>query len=145
MRILFIVSIISNNKQNVIEGQLRCKQLAEYLDKLNVPKNVWLSEDGSGIISRTCYDSSTNQIVGLVLPINEKNGMPIPFTFTPNSVEDIENYLKKPKATLVYVIMAQPTRENVPPFVLQVFGTDNTFTTEEVAKRWEHTKMELKK
>lgn len=143
--ILIAVNYISNNKQNIVEGQLRCKELSEYLEKLKAPRAVWLSEDGSGIVSKVSFDSTTNQMVGLVLPIDPEKGIPIPFTFTPNSVDEIESQLKKPKATHIYMILAQSLKENVPPFVLAVYGVDNTFTVENVMKRWKHTQKELTK
>lgn len=35
-----IVKYIEKNKQSVLEGRLRCKELNEYLEKLNSPKYV---------------------------------------------------------------------------------------------------------
>lgn len=122
---------------------MRCVELSQYLEKLNVPKKIWLSEDGSGIISKVSFDAKTNQMVGLVLPLHHATGIPIPFTYQPNTVAEIEQYLRHPKSTLNYIVMAQPIKENVPPFVLQIFGVDNTFSTEDVMKRWIHTKNEL--
>lgn len=129
----------------MVEGRLRCKELSEYLEKLNAPKSVWLAEDASGIITKVSYDSTTNQMVGVVLPTNENTGMPVPFPYVPSNINEIEAYLKLPKASSVYAIIAQPIKENVPPFVLQIYGIDNTFTSTEVMKRWRHTKKELKK
>lgn len=129
----------------MVEGQLRCRELAEYLQKTNAPKEVWLAEDGSGIISKACFDSTSNQIVGLNLPLDLKTGLPIPYTFVPESVEDIEKQMENTKSTHVYVILAQPIKENIPPFVLAIYGTDNRFTAANVLNRWEHTKNELEK
>lgn len=143
--VFFLVNYISSSKKDVVEGRLRCKELSEYLEKVHAPKVVWLSEDGSGIVSKVCYDSTTNQMVGLVLPTDQKTGMPIPFSFMPKSVTEIEQQLQQPKSTLVYVVMAQPIKENIPPFVLQIYGVNNTFTAETVMKRWEFTQKELAK
>lgn len=135
---------IHEKKQKIVEGELRCKELAEYLQKLNAPKEVHLEEDGSGIVVKCSYDSPTNQLVGLVLPMDPRNGMPIPYSFTPQSVEDIENHIKKnAKSTIVYLILAQPVLVNVPPFILQVYGTDNKFKSGSVVQRWKHTKDQL--
>lgn len=84
-------------------------------------------------------------MVGLVLPTNKQTGMPIPFTYIPNSISDIEEQLKNSKATLVYVVMAQSIKENIPPFVLQIFGTDNKFVAGDVMNRWKYTEDELAK
>lgn len=47
-------------------------------------------------------------------------------------------------STLVYLVLAQPImNKKVPPFILQVFGTDNIFQTQDVIFRWQHTRDEL--
>lgn len=124
---------------------MRCEELADYLKKVNAPMQVWLSEDGSGVVSKVQYDSTTNQLVGLVLPMDKK-GMPISFSFTPQSIGDIEKQIRdNSKSTLVHIVMAQPMMENVAPFILQVFGTDNKYKSIHVLLRWQHMKDELAK
>lgn len=129
----------------MIEGELRSKDLSDYLDKLRAPRTVWISEDGSGIIAKASYDSTTNQIVGLVLPKHQETGIPISFSFTPNSLKEIEECMTLPMSTHVYLVLAQPLKENTPPFVLQIYGTNNKFHSDDVLQRWEYTKKELKK
>lgn len=137
------MSYIQKRKQKIVEGELRCEQLAEYLDQIKAPRKVWLSEDGSGIIAQVEYDPSTNQLVGLVLP-NDKNGMPIPFTFTPNSISQIKDQMDhNARSTLVYLVLAQPMKDNAAPFILQVFGSDNKFKSNDVLQRWQHTRDQL--
>lgn len=138
------MKLINKEKEQIIEGELRCQQLAQYLEKLNAPKEVWLSEDGSGIVERITYDSRTNQLVGLVLPINKTMGMPICFSFTPQTSDEIEYQCKNnSKSTIVYLILAQPILDHAPPFILHVFGSDNRFSTENVLNRWKHTRDQL--
>lgn len=130
------MDLINANKEKIIEGELRCQQLAEYLKKLNAPNEVWLAEDGSGILDRVMYDSKTNQVIGLVLPLHKITGMPIMFSFTPQTANEIEDQIKmNSKSKNVYLILAQPILDNTPPFVLQVFGSDNRFTAENVLNR----------
>lgn len=62
----------------MIEGQLRCAELNSYLEEMKTEKSVWLSEDGTALISKITYDPETEQMVGLLLPLNN-NGCPIPF------------------------------------------------------------------
>lgn len=139
------MSYINRKKKFVVEGELRCTELVEYLEKMNAPKRVWISEDAFGVVQRISYHSPTGQLVGLVLPVDPMTGMPIPSSFIPHTADDIAEQMKGPKASMVYIIMAQPIKEGVPPFVLQVFGSDNCFTTEIMLKRWNHTKDELAK
>lgn len=105
--------------------------MSNYLKRLNLPAAVWISGDGSGIMPKIEYDSATNQLVGFVLPFGD-NGQPIPFTYLARSANEIESQMKDEtlsKASLVYLVMARPLKEDIPPFVLSVFGTDNKFTT----------------
>lgn len=114
------------------------------MEKTNSPKSVFLSEDGSGVIKKNFYDARSNQLVGLVLPFNETNGMPKLFSFEAKTAADIEKYVQLPQSHLVYIICAQPIKRNVAPFILQIFGTDNKFNSDNVMKRWNHTVSELK-
>lgn len=128
-----------------MEGELRCKELALYLEKTNSAKTIFLSEDASGIVKKIVYDSHSNQLIGLVLPIDKKNGMPITCTFKAESAELIRQHLQQPQSSLVYIVVAQPLKKNTAPFILQIYGTDNRFKTEDVLKRWIHTEKELKR
>lgn len=107
---------------------------------------AWLSEDGSGIVPKVEYDTLNSQLVGQVLPIDGKTGIPIKHAYVVKSAADIESFLKDTsinKATLVYIVMAQPLKQNVPPFVLSVFGTDNKFKADQVLQRWKFMEAEL--
>lgn len=125
-----------------MEGVLRSKELASYLKSLNAVKAIWLAEDATRITSTISYDSKTNQMIGVVLPLND-NGCPIPFTFIAKDVETMQNCVKLPQAKSVYVVMAQALDETIPPFILQMFGTNNQFNAQDVTRRWEYTKIDL--
>lgn len=136
---------INEHKLRVVEGELRAKELVAYLTKMKCPNHVWLSEDTTVITSKVTYDPSTNQLVGLVLPLDDTTGCPKTFTFMASNAELIKQHLMQTKSSVVYVVMAQPIDEKVPPFVLQMFGSDNRFKTTDVLKRWKHTVIELEK
>lgn len=136
---------IDKNKSRIIEGELRIKELKHYLDCLELEKCVWLSEDATAIITKVEFDPNSNQMVGIVLPTNTSTGMPIPFSYMASTEEEIYKNMKCNKSTNVYVVMAQPIAKKVPPFVLQLFGTDNKFKTSDVLLRWQHTRAELKR
>lgn len=141
-----IVGYVNQKKQKVIEGELRCAELREYLDYIKAIKHVFLSEDATSIVSKIQYDPKSNQLVGIVLPIDGKSGMPISFSFKASSATAIQNIIKAEEQSIsVYIVMAQPLIKNAPPFVLQIFGTNNKFTAPNVMKRWQHTIQELKK
>lgn len=143
--ILFLVNHIQKSKEMIVEGELRSRKLLDYLEKTKSPKSIFLSEDGSGIVQNIVFDRRSNQLVGLVLPLNDQTGMPELFSYEAKSAEEIEQYCKLQKSHLVYIVCAQPLKKGVPPFILQIFGTNNKFKSEHVLKRWKYTIAELQK
>lgn len=119
--------------------------MAAYLEKMNCPKYVWLSEDATVITSKVSYDPITNQLIGLVLPLDEATGCPKAYSFIASNAESIKEHLIQSKSTVLYLVMAQPVNEEFPPFVLQMFGSNNRLATVDVLKRWKHTNTELEK
>ena len=58
----------------------------------------------------------------------------------------MENMFRKVSvAKYAYVYMAQPLWQNVPPFCLACFGTDNKFCAEDLLPRWEYITNECTK
>lgn len=138
-----IVRCISNNKKPVVEGEVRSKELSDYLENMRTKKIVWISEDGTVIKANVTYDPSTNQLVGLVPPINQSTGCPQTLVFTATDAETIKRLLQRERSRTLYLVMAKPLDENIPPFVLQIFGTDNKLKKEDIIKRWKFTTAEL--
>lgn len=136
---------INQNKSKIEEGQLRCKELFDYLTERKTDFDVWISEDGSGIIPKTLYDQVRDELVGMTLELDDKTGCPKKFESTARDMEEIKKFMKYNKSTLVYIVMAVPLNEDIPPFILQLFGTDNKFNTTNVVRRWIHTVQELKR
>lgn len=139
------MSYINKNKSKIIEGELRIKELSHYLETLKLEKNVWLSEDATGITAKVEFDPNTNQMVGLVLPTDTRTGMPKSFSFLARNEQEILKNMKHEKSNYVYIVMAQPLVQGVPPFILQLYGTDSKFKTQDVLLRWRHTVAELNK
>lgn len=140
-----IVRCIDNNKSRIVESKLRAKELSEYLNQMNCTKYVWISEDATAIISKVVYDPFTNQLIGIVPPTDKSTGCPKTLSFAATDAETIKQHLLKSKSTVLYLVMAQPLDEAIPPFVLQMFGSDNKFHSKNVTQRWKHTVCELKK
>lgn len=135
---------MQRRKDEVIEGKLRCEQLAKHLELTNSSKHVFLSEDASGIVKKIVHDSRSNQLIGLVLPLNNE-GMPTLCSFRADTPEKIKELIEQPQATLVYIVVAKPLNKHGPEFILQIYGTNNKFKTSDVIKRWRSTEKELKK
>lgn len=139
------VRCIGKNRKRVIEGEVRSEELAHYLQSVGAPKSVWISEDATSIVPKVNYDVVTSQLVGLVLPIDKNTGCPITQSFMARTETEIIDNMKKEKSISAYVVMAQPLDERLPPFMLQIYGTNNTFTGEDVSNRWKYYEKDLAK
>lgn len=79
---------------------------------------------------------------------NEKKGiydLSMLFSFIAKNADAIKKCISESISRNVYVVMAQPIDERVPPFILQMYGTNGTFTAQDVVRRWHYTKLELEK
>lgn len=129
---------------HVSEGILRCEELSLYLTNYKLDPFVCISEDATRIVGKVQYDSRSNQLVGFVLPLNSSTGMPIPFVFPARSSEEIIKHFfnNNQLSSYLNVIMAQPLA-NVPAFCLAIFGSDNKYSSFDVAKRWNFINEQL--
>ena len=126
------------------EGDFRYDELVEHLRSHEAPMVVSIGEDATRLISRVEYDSTTDCLVGFVLPVDE-HGMPQCDKYAASSFEKIEEAFETGvKSKLAFVYMAQPVREDVPAFCLSCQGTDNKFTAELVQQRWKTIYSECK-
>lgn len=131
---------------HITEAVLRCDELKVYLEERNLPLVVSLLEDGTRIVDRVQYCAVTNQLIGLVPPIRNETGMPIPFTRPARNASEILQHFSKEHSVSSYlnVVMAQPIG-SAPPFCLLVFGSDNTYSANDVINRWNYITLQLKK
>lgn len=136
---------ITQKHGRVIEGQLRIKELSDYLDKRNLQRIVALSEDATRIKGVPQYDSKSNEVLGFVLPLGS-NGMPVPHSFPARNFREMYTYFheRTPCAHFVNVVMAQPMAD-VPAFCILLFCSNSQYKAEDVAHRWEFISKELKK
>ena len=82
--------------------------------------------------------------MGFVLPVDE-NFLPLTDSFLATSFEQIEEmFRKEPMSNFAYVYMAQPMAPGVPPFCLNITGTNNRFDTKTVFSRWKYMLSECK-
>lgn len=129
---------IRQSNCRIDEAILRIQELKIYLLDRNLPLVVALSEDATRICGRVQYDSLTNQLMGFVLPINQQNGMPIPFSFPARNAEQIIHHFSNDNniSPFLNVVMAQPIAPNTPAFCLLVFSSDCSYTSKDVMNRW---------
>lgn len=137
---------IHRSDHHIVEGILRCQELLNYLVERKLPLIVSLSEDATKIENRIQYDSRTVQVVGFILPIDESNGMPIPFSYKGRTASEILKHFSnnRPIASYVNTVIAQPLGD-APSFCLLLFGSDSKYTSVDVSKRWTYIAEELAK
>lgn len=117
------------------EGLFNFKGLNNFLEQRNLPKFLWISEDGTRITGKVEYDPITNKILGFVLPLED--GVPNNNAYIATSAETIKSYFQTgERANYAYCIMAQPLDLNSSAYCLAVFGTNNKFNSFDVSMRW---------
>lgn len=129
----------------MLEGELRTAELAKYLLERDAGNRVWICEDGTGLIPKIVYDARLDQLIEMTLPIDVHTGCPKRYEFTARDEEEIKKFCRLTKSTHLYLVLAIPLKEGIPPFVLQLFGTDNCFTARNIVKRWNYTTHELER
>ncbi|XP_026285684.1 uncharacterized protein LOC113211514 isoform X1 [Frankliniella occidentalis] len=121
------------------------QELVDFLKANKLPLKISISEDGTRMQEKFCYDATSNQIIGPVLPLTN-NGTPISGSHPASSAAMIASHMKNGRvASTGYAIMAQPLQNKAPAFCLSLFGTDNKFSHTDVHKRWYFIKKELAK
>ena len=109
---------------SVPEGLLNVKYLKEFLVNNNLPLIVALSEDCTAIVSKREYDSASNSIMGVSLPM-EPNGLRnYRHAVVTDAKSIVDVFEKYPRATLVLVVMTQPLAEGMPPIRILSFCTE---------------------
>lgn len=133
---------ISKTDGFVAEGVLRLNELLNYLQSRNLPLVVSLSEDAPRMSGRIQYDAKSNEIIGFVLPLENKTGMPIPHSYPARNAQEIFRPFSTdtPIAHFINVIMAQPLAD-VPAFCILVYGSDSKYTAEEVINKYVNFKL----
>ncbi|CAF4316655.1 unnamed protein product, partial [Rotaria sp. Silwood2] len=126
----------SNNIMN--EGEFQFDTLKQYLNSNNVQFG-FVSEDCTGVIRKIQYDVRTNSFIGFSTPLD--NGIPISQHYKTDSFETLKTWFSSiKKAPLLNIHMFQPlpsNRASLPnPFLLSAYGVENTFTANDILRRW---------
>lgn len=114
------------------------KDLKAYLLANGYPLVVCWSEDATRITGGIEYKPSTDQITGLVAPLDETTGLPN-CNMECSSPQAVLDLLRKHSiGRNVQLAMVQPMLQGASPFCVNYYCTDNRFSTEDVTKKWEH-------
>lgn len=120
-------------------------ELKQYLQRNGYPMDICWSEDATRISGGVEYKFNSDELTGLVAPLN-KYGMPQTNAFKCSSPSMVINHLKKnPIGRNVQLCMALPLASNAAPFCVQYFCTDNKFSSSDVNRKWSFIKEEFHK
>lgn len=116
--VLPLISTLNNHVaktgEKAEEGVLDYDGLCTFLEEINLPKFVWISEDGTRVTRKIEYDSKSNKLVGFTLPLVD--GLPQTDAFLATSAKAIQGYfLASSKSNYTYLVMAQPLSKSAPP------------------------------
>lgn len=125
---------INQNQSKIVEGTLRSHELFDYLTERKAGLDIWIAEDASGIVPKIQYDSVRDELVGMTLEIDINTGCPRKFVSTAKDADQIKEFMKHDKSKLVYIVIAIPLKEEIPPYIIQLFGTNNKFKTIDVVR-----------
>lgn len=90
-------------------GKLYVDELHNYLHSNNMIKAGVISEDSTRLQKRVEYDRKTNQLIGLVAPLDPRTGLPFEDFFDANSAFKIMNFMENyEKADQLTVLMLKP-------------------------------------
>lgn len=122
---LSTVKRYSRGKQTIEEGQLQVESIKTALVKQGLPLAVWLSEDDTKIKSELVYNSKTNEIMGLDLPIGV-DGLPVTGAFKFTSVSAALSHVRNnPMSTYLKIVTCVCLQEDGYKFVVLAYGTSS--------------------
>jgi hypothetical protein len=132
-------TLISNSDSKISEGEFRFDLLQKSFNNLNI-QYAFGSEDGTSVIKKVKYDSTTNIFNGFPLPLDR--GVPVKDYYQTDSFDTLKAWFDSTeKSSLLNVHMIQPVKPTnqsvIPsPFVLSAYGMDNSTTANDVLQRW---------
>lgn len=124
-------------------GKVNGEGLREYLASENLPFVVAISEDATSVKGNRKYSAKRNSIIGNSLPLGTTD-LPNAEDAVVNSAMDIIKMISQ-RATVVFVVMAQPLVDSFPPMRICTFGSDNKLSFNDVRHRLQTIRAELEK
>lgn len=133
-----LLSALKSSKFHYIEGEFQYERLKSFVNSTQL-KYSFCGEDSTSVIPKISYDTRSNCFIGFALPL--KNGFPCTRYFSTNSLNQLETWHEQvDKSSQINVHVIQITcrigQSPPPPFLLAAYGTDSTYTSEDVLSRW---------
>ncbi|CAF2961111.1 unnamed protein product [Rotaria sp. Silwood2] len=141
-----IQSFIVASDNHLSEGLFNYDGVRNYFNS-NQSTLGFIAEDATAVVPKVTYDTTSNSFVGFSLPL-DKNGLPIAKSYATDSFTRFEQwYSNIPRAKLLNACLVQPlssSLNNISPYLLTAYGTDNKFKSSDVISRWYHVHQECK-
>lgn len=126
------------------EGMFRIDEVTAEIIRNNEPVQCWISEDDTKLQPRVRYNSETDCVMGLQLPL--QNGLPITNFFKFTSIREVQEYLNKyPKSSYVKLLTCRSLNFKTKPNILLLYGTSGSDNFGDVIVRWDHVFAILQK
>ncbi|CAM4847817.1 unnamed protein product [Rotaria magnacalcarata] len=133
-----IQSSTASSENYLTEGHFDFNRVGDYFNSKKTTL-AFCAEDCTSTVSKIVYDTQTDTLIGFSLPLDQ-NGLPIAKSYSTNSFTCLENwYLNDPIAKSLGAHLIQPlssSLENISPYLLAVYGTNNKFKSPDVIARW---------
>lgn len=133
-----IQRFLKTNSERMEEGILMIKKLKSYLLLHKYPLVVSWSEDATRITGGVEYKPQTDELTGLVVPLNKSTGLPSGSMKCPSPQAVLDHLKRCPVARNVQLTLVQPLVVGAAPFCVNYYCTDNKFTAEDVKLKWEY-------
>lgn len=141
-----IQSDINSLKSHLSEGQFNYDNIRDYFN-LNKSTIGFCAEDCTTVVPKLTYDTKSNTFIGFSLPL-DNNGIPVNNLYSTTSFTRFEKWCDEQLlAKSLSACLIQPLSSsvnNIPPYVLAAYGTDNKFISSNVIARWLHIFEECK-
>jgi hypothetical protein len=130
--------------EEIEEGVLQINLAKQVMDKKKLPPYVFLSEDDTRIIKRLRYNSKSDVVMGLEIPVDE-NGIPYKNFFKFTSIKTVLEYVDKypmcKNLKLVCLTFIDPRKQVM---ILMLTGVSKNDQSSIVEKRWKNINDMLK-
>lgn len=127
------------------EGEVRFKQIAEYIKFNDELPFIVISEDDTKTSERPRYDPTNDEITGLQLPL-DKDGLPIRGSFKFTTLKEAQRYLRNNRTTsYAKLLTARSITPDSKTYHLLVYGTRGSDKSAEIGARWGFIHREFEK
>lgn len=141
---LSTIKRLLSSKASLEEGEFRFDFIAAEILRKGEQPFVICSEDDTKISERIVYDSASDQIMGLLLPLDD--GIPTRGSFKFTTLKAVQDYTKaNPLSTYAKLMTIRSLTPNSTTHHLVIYGTKGSDKATDIRMRWEYVCSEFLK